>query len=117
MGFAYGMGRWYSRGVFVGKRAMLCVTTGGPAPMYEPSGVNGDIEHILFPIQHGMLYFTGFTVLPPFIAWSVGCVTEAQRAAYLDGWAERLRTLDDASPLDFPPLDAYDETFRLKRVR
>jgi NAD(P)H dehydrogenase (quinone) len=116
MGFAYGMGRWYSRGVFAGKRAMLCLTTGGPAPMYEPDGVNGDIEQILFPIQHGMLYFAGFSVLPPFIAWSVARVTDAERKIYLDAWRDRLCRAFDAEPMAFPPLEAYDEQFQLKRI-
>ena len=116
MGFAYGGGRWYSRGPFVGKRAMLSLTTGGPALMYGPDGVNGDIDQILYPIQHGMLYFTGFSVLPPFIAWSVARVEGAQRQSYLDAWAERLQRVSDTQPMPFPPLEAYDEKFRLKRV-
>jgi NAD(P)H dehydrogenase (quinone) len=116
MGFAYGMGQWYSRGVFSGKRALVCLTTGGPAPMYVPDGVNGDIEQILFPIQHGMLYFTGFSVLPPFIAWSVARASDEARRAYLEAYAERLRGAFEAAPIPFPPLEAYDEQFRLKSI-
>jgi NAD(P)H dehydrogenase (quinone) len=92
----------------------LGLTTGGAAPMYGPDGVNGDIDQILFPIQRGMLYFTGFSVLPPFIAWSVARVTQAERPAYLDAWTERLRRAFDTTPIAFLPLEEYDETFRLK---
>ncbi len=116
MGFAYGGGRWYSQGPFVGKRAMLCLTTGGPATTYGPDGLNGDIHQILFPIQHGMLYFTGFSVLPPFIAWSVARVDDAQRRAYLQAWGERIRSLSETPAIPFPPLEAYDRTFRLIRT-
>jgi NAD(P)H dehydrogenase (quinone) len=115
MGVAYGSGRWYSRGVFAGKRAILCLTTGGPASMYAPDGLNGDIQQLLFPIQHGMLYFTGFSVLPPFIAWSVARASDRERRAYLDGWAERLRTAFEVEPIPFLPLEAYDEQYRLLR--
>ena len=58
-----GRGKWYDHGVFAGKRAMCSVTIGGRATMYSERGLNGPISAILFPINHGMLYFTGFTVI------------------------------------------------------
>lgn len=115
MGVAYGSGQWYSRGVFAGKRAILCLTTGGPASMYAPDGLNGDMRQLLFPIQHGMLYFTGWSVLPPFIAWSVARASDRERRAYLDDWATRLRTAFEVEPIPFPPIEAYDEQYRLLR--
>ncbi len=71
-GFAYGVGEhsdshWgdrYGEGRLAGKRAMLLVTTGGWASHYSPRGINGPINDILFPIQHGILFYPGFTVLP-----------------------------------------------------
>jgi NAD(P)H dehydrogenase (quinone) len=74
-GFAYGVGEhsdrhWgdrYGEGTFVGKRAMLIVTAGGWAEHYSPRGINGPIDDILFPIQHGMLFYPGFEVLPPLV--------------------------------------------------
>ncbi|OHC12983.1 MAG: NAD(P)H dehydrogenase, partial [Pseudomonadales bacterium GWC1_66_9] len=73
-GFAYGVGehsdaRWgdrYGEGMLAGKRAMLIVTAGGWESHYGPRGINGPIDDILFPIQHGILYYPGFDVLPPF---------------------------------------------------
>ncbi len=44
---------------------MLIVTAGGWAEHYSPRGINGPIDDILFPIQHGMLFYPGFEVLPP----------------------------------------------------
>ena len=35
--------------------------------MYSERGLNGPIADILFPINHGMLYFTGFTVIEHFL--------------------------------------------------
>ena len=59
MGRTYGGERIYANGVFKGKRAMLSLTTGGPAPAYVKGGFNGDIHAILRPIQRGMLQFVG----------------------------------------------------------
>ncbi len=43
-GRAYGGGRYYSRGVFGGKRAMCSVTVGGSAQMYSELGAYGPID-------------------------------------------------------------------------
>jgi len=40
----------------LGKRAMLSVTTGGWAEQYMDRAINGPIEHLLFPINHGALF-------------------------------------------------------------
>ncbi|HEV2678568.1 MAG TPA: NAD(P)H-dependent oxidoreductase, partial [Aliidongia sp.] len=69
LGAIYGRGRWYDRGVFAGRRAMLSLTTGGRESMYGPDGLNGDLTALLYPIHHGILRFVGFDVLPPFVAW------------------------------------------------
>lgn len=115
MGAVYGGGVWYDRGRFAGRRAMLSLTVGGPASMYGPDGLNGDIHQLLYPIQHGMLRFTGFDVLPPFIAWQPARVGEDGRRAYLEQYRQRLLTLATTEPLRFPSLDDYDtETYRLK---
>jgi NAD(P)H dehydrogenase (quinone) len=66
-GRIYGGGKWYDKGVFAGKRAMCSVTIGGTASLYSQHGLNGPINSILFPIHHGMLYFTGFSVVEPFV--------------------------------------------------
>ena len=113
-GFAYSAGRKYESGHFAGKRAMLCITTGTAATLYEPGGMDGDLHHVLWPIHNGILAYTGFTVLPPHAAWMPGRVDAATREAYLAGYARRLRTLDQAEPLFFHPWSDYDETQRLK---
>jgi len=113
-GFAYAAGRKYERGHFKGKRAMLCITTGTGSTLYEPDGIDGDLLHVLWPIHNGMLAYTGFTVLPPFVAWMPGRVDAATRAAYLVDYRLRLGALDKIEPLFFHPWDDYDETQRLK---
>ena len=61
-----------------------------------------------------MLAYTGFAVLPPFVAWMPGRVDAAARAAYLTEYRVRLGALDALEPLFFHRWDDYDETQRLK---
>lgn len=113
-GRIYGGGKWYDRGVFLGKRAMCSVTIGGPPPIYSEYGLNGYISSILFPINHGMLYFTGFTVIEPFIVHAPARITQDERTAYLDRYRERVLHLNSAPTLTYPKLADYDENYVLK---
>jgi NAD(P)H dehydrogenase (quinone) len=95
MGFCYGAGKGvYSEGFFKEKKAMLTITTGGPEAAYGTNGRNGELDKILFHVNHGMLYFTGMKVLPPFVAWSPVRITEEERALYLKNFEERLKNLE-----------------------
>jgi NAD(P)H dehydrogenase (quinone) len=116
MGRVYGGGKWYDDGAFRGKRAMLSLTTGGPESIYSETGLNGEIHGILFPINHGILRFTGFDVLPPFIVWGPSRAGDEGRRAWLEAYRERLRALETTEPIRYPSLRDYDETFRLKRA-
>jgi NAD(P)H dehydrogenase (quinone) len=100
MGRFYGGGRIYSTGVSRGKRALLCLTTGGPAESYVRGGFNGDIHGILRPIQRGMLQFVGFDVLAPQIVYSPVRMTQEWRRQQLEAFAARLRNIENESPID-----------------
>ena len=114
-GRIYGGGKWYDRGVFAGKRAMLSVTVGGPPSMYEPGGLNGDIhEQVLFHINHGMLAFTGFSVVRPFLVHGPARMSPEQRAAELERYRERIETIGTAPTIAYPKLDEFDSEFRRK---
>jgi NAD(P)H dehydrogenase (quinone) len=113
-GRTYGGGKWYDRGVFVGKRAMCALTIGGPESMYSVRGLNGALSTILFPINHGMLYFTGFTVIEPFVVHAPVRKTDAERAAELGRYRERVLGLATAPTISYPKLADYDERYVLK---
>jgi NAD(P)H dehydrogenase (quinone) len=115
MGRIYGGGKWYDNGVFKGKKAILSLTTGGPETMYSETGLNGDIHQILFPIQHGILRFVGFDVLPPFIVWSASRLGEDERKAYLERYVQRLLSIEETPAIAYPSLSDYDEKFQLKK--
>lgn len=111
----YGHGKWFDNGAFQGKKAMLSLTTGGGEIMYSPTGLDGDINVILFPINHGILRFVGFDVLPPFIAWGVSRVENERRQAYLEEYKQRLLTINETEAIAYPSLSDYDEHFQLKQ--
>jgi len=94
-GRAYGPGERYETGLFRGKRALLSLTTGGPAQGYAADGANGDIHGILRPIQRGMLAFTGFGVLAPELHFGPARVEAAEREAWLASWADRLKNINN----------------------
>ncbi|AIY40528.1 NAD(P)H oxidoreductase YRKL [Collimonas arenae] len=115
-GFAYGVGehsdaRWgdrYGEGMLAGKRAMLVVTTGGWESHYSPRGINGPINDILFPIQHGILYYPGFDVLPPFVVYRTGKIDDAGFANTCDALGQRLDSLWQTAPMPFRRQNAGD---------
>jgi len=115
-GFGYGVGehselRWgdrYGEGTLAGKRAMIVVTAGGWESHYSPRGINGAIDDLLFPIQHGMLYYPGFDVLPPFVAYRVGRTDEARYAALCRALGERMDTLFETPPIPYRKQNAGD---------
>jgi NAD(P)H dehydrogenase (quinone) len=108
-GFAYGVGehserRWgerYGEGVFTGKRAMLVVTAGGWAEHYSERGINGPIDDLLFPIQHGILFYPGFDVLPPFVVFKTGAMDPARHNETLSALGARLDHAMQAAPIAY----------------
>jgi NAD(P)H dehydrogenase (quinone) len=62
-------------------------------------GKNGDLDTILFPIHHGMLYFTGMTVLPPFISFAPVRKTPEERAEELQRYTAYLMELQNQPAL------------------
>jgi NAD(P)H dehydrogenase (quinone) len=113
-GRIYGGGKWYDRGVFAGKRAMCSVTIGGPPPIYSEHGLNGPISTILFPINHGMLYFVGFAVIDPFLVHAPARMSDDQRTRELARYRARVLELDTAPTLAYPSLAEFDERYVLK---
>jgi NAD(P)H dehydrogenase (quinone) len=93
---------------------MCSVTIGGPASMYAERGLNGPIESILYPVNHGILYFTGFTVVEPFLVHAPARRSEAERMAELVRYRERVLALDAAPTIAYPRLAEFDEQYVLK---
>ncbi len=115
-GFAYGVGEhsdthWgdrYGEGTLAGKRAMLVVTTGGWTSHYSPRGINGPIDDILFPIQHGILFYPGFDVLPPYVIHRASRIDDEGFSKACDALGRRLDDLWVDAPIPYRRQNAGD---------
>jgi NAD(P)H dehydrogenase (quinone) len=114
-GWAYGGGKWFSEGKFLGKKGILCFTTGGGPGMYSDEGIFGSPETLFAPIHHGVFNFTGIKPLEPFVAHSAAHVDAEGRTKYLEAWADRLRNIETSKELPFVDLADYDESFMKKK--
>ncbi|NKL23903.1 NAD(P)H-dependent oxidoreductase [Rhizobium leguminosarum] len=115
-GFTYGVGpsggaNWGNRfgeGVFKGKRAMVAMTVGGRMAHYGPRGVNGAIDDLLWPIQHGVLYYPGFDVLPPTVFYEVNRAEPDAVETMAKTFVERLLNASTTEPIPFIPQNGGD---------
>lgn len=118
MGVVYGGGKWYDNGQFQGRRAMLSLTTGGGGGMYSPTGLNGDLQQILYPINHGIFRFVGFDVLPPFVVYGASRLSDLARRDAMEQYRQRLLSLETTRPLVYPALSEFDpETWQYRKRR
>ena len=108
-GLTYGGKRFYDRGGLRGRKAMIILTMGGRAHMLADDGIHGSLNDMLRPLLRGTLYYTGLSILPPFVAWHVPYISDDARKDYLKAYEERLGQLDDLEPLTFPSLDEFDD--------
>lgn len=78
---------------FLGSKCgMLVMTSSYEVEQFRADRV-GELHHVLHPLLHGTLAYTGMQVLPPFIAYAADSVDAAARAGYLRELEDRLRSL------------------------
>ncbi|MDA0260972.1 MAG: NAD(P)H-dependent oxidoreductase [Proteobacteria bacterium] len=116
--FAYGAlydhDNRYGTGRLKGRRALCAITMGAREYDFEPDGVHGDLWTNLWPIHNGCLHYLGFDVLPPFIAYGTGNLSDAERAGAVDAYAAYLGNLEALEPLFFHPSEDFGPDERLK---
>lgn len=66
------------------------------------------MDDLLFPIHHGILYYPGFEVLPPYVVYRTGKVDAAAYARITEELGRRLDTLATTEPIPFRPQNAGD---------
>lgn len=123
-GFAYGVGihggeRWgdrFGEGTLKGRRAMIATTVGGRMAHYGPRGVNGTMDDLLWPIQHGILFYPGMDVMPPAVFYEVGAASAEAVEEMTETYIQSLLNIHSISPIPFRPQNFgdYDDVQVLK---
>ncbi|MDO7833453.1 NAD(P)H-dependent oxidoreductase [Sphingobium sp. HBC34] len=109
-------GNRYGAGRMAGKRAMLMVMVGGGESYFSDRGVNGPIDDLLFPINHGCLYYPGYDVLPSYVLHKTDRLDEEGFKAAAQDVRDRMRTLFTTAPIPYRPQaeDYTERKFELK---
>ena len=86
----YDLKHRFATGVLKGRHGILSVTTGGTVERFSPSGVFGEIDQYLKPMQFGMLEYLGMEAHDPFVTYAASRVSREELTAQLDAWEQRL---------------------------
>ena len=119
LGYAYGHrgpnGEWigYGDGLLAGKRAMAVVTLGGPAWSYGERGIHGAVDELLFPLQHGVLFYAGAQVLPPVLIWGADRLGREEGETAAKELGERLLGIPTTEPIAYRAQNGGDYDDRL----
>jgi len=121
-GFAYGdldaegLPRRYGDGGLSGRRALVVVTAGEDARSIGPRGISGDLDSLLFPLTHGVLWYVGIEALELHVVHDADALDEAAVEREAQRLRERLRGLDSEPARPFRPLrdGDYRETRALR---
>ncbi|MGH3318961.1 MAG: NAD(P)H-dependent oxidoreductase [Streptosporangiaceae bacterium] len=100
----------YGDGGLAGKRAIVLVTVGAGGATTGPRGIHGDINEILFPLQHGTLWYSGMSVVPPFVVNGANRVSEAAYRSVVLELRRRLLSLATSATIPFRHQNLGDST-------
>lgn len=78
---------------------MRIVTTGDWPQHYSERGINGQIDDLLFLINHGMLFYPGFTILPHFVIYRVDRLETVRFEIVSKQLRKQMRTLTTIAPI------------------
>ncbi|MFE2108373.1 NAD(P)H-dependent oxidoreductase [Kitasatospora sp. NPDC059463] len=109
-GFAHGpdVPPPYSEGALGGRRGLLAVSVGARESAFSDRGAHGPLADVLFPLQHGVLWFTGMAALEPFAAYGTVGLPEEEFEAVAEAYGRRLDGLFTEEPVPFRRLDGGD---------
>ncbi|MET9402703.1 NAD(P)H-dependent oxidoreductase [Kitasatospora sp. NPDC002965] len=98
----------YSEGALGGRRGLLAVTAGARESAFSDRGAHGALADLLFPVQHGVLWFTGIAALEPFAVYGSVDVSSERFAELAREYGRRLDGLFTDEPVPFRRLDGGD---------
>ena len=106
----------YGDGSLKGKRGLLITSVGGSATSLGPRGAGGDIHDHLFPVNYGVLWFTGVAPLPAHVIYNANRVSPEGYREMEQGLALRLDGLFTDAPIPYRTQNGgdYDDDLALK---
>jgi NAD(P)H dehydrogenase (quinone) len=106
-----GRSRRYGDGGLEGKRALAVVTVGGSGASYQPRGIDGQLEDVLFPLLHGTFFYTGMKPLPPVAVYSANHMSDEEYRLAAAEVRSRLLAADETPPIPYRPQNSgeYDD--------
>ena len=89
---------------------------GGPPGFYGDRGIHGAVDDLLFPLQHGLLFYGGAQVLPPALVWGADRFTPEDGENAATRLKERLLAIPTTEPVAFRAQAGgdYDENLVLR---
>jgi len=119
-GFAYGLHdatgntRKYGDGAFAGKRGLIITTAGDRESAFGARGLNGNIHDLLFPITHGIFWYTGIAPLKSLALLGVDTPSWPGVADAREQVRQRLASLGTEEPIPYRRmLEDYDSDRQL----
>ncbi|MFD6097799.1 NAD(P)H-dependent oxidoreductase [Nocardiopsis flavescens] len=114
-GFAYGdldpelgVPRRYGDGGLVGRRALVVVTAGEDDRSIGSRGISGDIDSLLFPLTHGVLWYVGIDVLDLHVVHDADGLGAEGADRETGRLLDRLKGIDAQTPQRFRRLSDGD---------
>lgn len=104
----------YGQGKLSGKTAMVITSVGARESSISPRGINGEINELLFPLQHGTLWYTGISVVPPIVVHSADRATAEDGELAAKRLRGRLKELPETPPIRFRCQNGGDYDGRLE---
>lgn len=101
---ALGVPRRYGDGGLAGRRALVVVTAGEDARSIGPRGISGDLESLLFPLTHGILWYVGIETLELHVVHDADALGTGDVDREVERLRARLRGLDSESARRFRTL-------------
>jgi NAD(P)H dehydrogenase (quinone) len=107
-GFAYGdmdpdlgVPKRYGDGGLTGRKALIVVTAGEDERSIGPRGISGDLDALLFPLTHGVLWYVGIDVLDVHVIHDADALDDEAVEREVTRLNDRLRSIDDEAVLPF----------------
>ena len=110
-----GVPRRYGDGGLVGRKALVVVTAGEDARSIGPRGISGDLESLLFPLTHGILWYVGIETLDLHVVHDADTLSADAVDREVERLRTRLRTIDAEPPRRFRTLRDGDYPERTLR--